>query len=270
MTTTRMCQLGGVSRSGYYRFRAAGQTPDRDLEVRAEIHDIVVEMPGYGRPRVTKELRRRGWVINHKRVRRILRQDNLLCLRKRRFVLTTDSKHGLPVYPNLANSMVLTGINQLWAADITYIRLLNEFIFLAVLLDVFSRRCIGWAVDQSLHAELALAALRMALKNRRPPPSLVHHSDQGVQYASHDYVAELNRQGIQISMSRKANPYDNAFAESFIKTLKYEEVYRQDYRDLRDVMKSLPRFIEQIYNRKRLHSALGFVPPAEFEEHLKS
>lgn len=197
-----------------------------------------------------------------------MREDNLLCLRRRKFVVTTDANHALSVYPNLARGMVLTGVNQLWVADITYIRLQIEFVYRAVLLDAFSRRVLGWALGRTLEDELTLAALRMALARRQPGPGLVHHSDRGVQYASRDYTALLGKHGIVISMSRKGNPYDNAVAESFLKTLKYEEVYRQDYRDLFDAYRSLEHFVEQVYNEKRLHSALGYLPPAEFEEAL--
>ena len=228
MTVERMCQLGGISRSGFYRMGSRSEAVDRDVELRDAIQRIAVEFPSYGRPRITAELRRRGWQVNPKRVYRILREDNLLCLRKRKFVVTTDSGHGLTIYPNLARGLVLSTIDQLWVADITYIRLELEFIYLAVVLDAFSRRVIGWALDRTLEDALTLSALGMALKQRQPKPGLVHHSDRGVQYASTDYTGLLNHHGIPISMSRTANPYDNAKAESFIKTVKYEEVYRQN------------------------------------------
>ena len=198
-----------------------------------------------------------------------VRSDNLLCVRRRKFLFTTDSRHGLPIYPNLVEGLVVTSIDQLWVADITYIRLQLEFVYLAVLLDAFSRRCLGWALRRSLEAALALEALRMALRHRRPKPGLVHHSDRGVQYASQDYATELQQHGIRISMSRTASPYDNAQAESFIKTLKYEEVYRTEYRSLEDARASIGEFLEKIYNRERLHSALGYCPPLEFERHLR-
>jgi len=217
---------------------------------------------------MTVELKRRGWAVNHKRVYRWMREDNLLCLRRRKFVVTTDSDHGLPVSPNLARTMTLTGLDQLWVADITYIRLELEFVYLAVILDAFSRREIGWALDRTLEAELTLQALRMALLRRRPAPGLVHHSDRGVQYASRDYTQLLHDHGVQISMSRKGNPWDNAACESFLKTLKYEEVYRTEYRDLADARTSIGVFLERVYNQKRLHSALGYLPPAEFERRL--
>jgi transposase InsO family protein len=219
---------------------------------------------------VTAELRRRGWGVNHKRVRRRMREDNLLCLRRRKFVVTTDSNHELPVYPNLAGDLVLTGLDQLWVADITYIRLELEFVYLAVILDAYSRRAIGWALERTLEDELSLAALRMALRARSPAPGLVHHSDRGLQYASKDYTDLLKAYQIDISMSRKGNPYDNARCESFLKTLKYEEVYRQEYRDLGEARAGIERFIEKVYNQKRLHSALGYRPPAEFERALSA
>jgi transposase InsO family protein len=263
-----MCTLADVSRAGVYRFPPEPPGPDPDMELRDALQRIALEFPSYGRPRMTAELQRRGWAVNHKRVYRLMREDNLLCLRKRQFVVTTDSDHGLPVYPNLARGMALTGLDQLWVADITYIRLELEFVYLAVMLDAFSRRVIGWALDRTLEAALALQALRLALARRRPAPGLVHHSDRGVQYASHDYTQLLQEHGIRISMSRKANPWDNAACESFLKTLKYEEVYRTEYRDLADARASIGAFLEKVYNQKRLHSALGYLPPAEFERGL--
>jgi putative transposase len=197
-----------------------------------------------------------------------MREDNLLCLRRKKFVVTTDSNHDRPVYPNLAGSMVLTDIDQLWVADITYIRLETEFVYLAVVLDAHSRRVIGWALNRTMEGDLAIAALRMAVRRRSPAPGLVHHSDRGIQYASKDYTDLLKEHRIAISMSRKGNPYDNATCESFMKTLKCEEVYRQDYRDLAEVLASIGGFIERVYNEKRLHSALGYRPPAEFERML--
>jgi putative transposase len=262
-----MCLAAQVSRASYYRF-VGSVAEDPDMELRSVIQKIALSMPTYGYRRVQAELERRGHQVNHKRVRRIMREDNLLCLRRRSFVRTTDSRHGFTVYPNLAKEMVLTDINQLWVADITYIRLRSEFVYLAVILDAFSRRVIGWELSDSLAAELALGALRMALKGRNFAPGLVHHSDRGVQYASHEYTQLLRQHGIQISMSRRGNPYDNAQAESFMKTLKYEEVYRSDYYDQHHVRNSVGRFLEKVYNQKRLHSALSYVPPAEFERDL--
>lgn len=263
-----MCALAKVSRAGFYRPPADAPQADRDMALRDALQRIALEFPSYGWPRMTMELKRRGWAVNHKRVYRLMREDNLLCLRKRKFVVTTDSEHGLPIYPNLARQMTLVGLDQLWVADLTYIRLELEFVYLAVILDAFSRRVIGWALDRQLDTELTLKALRRALVRRRPAPGLVHHSDRGVQYASRDYTQLLHDHGIQISMSRKANPWDNAACESFIKTLKYEEVYRTEYRDLVEARASIGAFLEKVYNQKRLHSALGYLPPVEFERGL--
>ena len=267
----RMAKLGGVSQRGFYRFRARPEiAPDQDMNLRDAIQRIALEWPAYGRPRITAELRRRGWVVNAKKVYRLLREDNLLCVRKRKFIVTTNSNHGLHVYPNRAAGMVLTGIDQLWLADITYIRLLEEFVYLALILDAYSRKGIGWALGRTLEATLTLEALKMALARRRPAAGLVHHSDRGVQYAASDYTDLLNSSGIVISMSRKGNPWDNAACESFIKTLKYEEVLRNEYRDLAEAHASIQAFIEKVYNQKRLHSALGYLPPAEFEAQLRA
>jgi putative transposase len=269
LTIERMVKLGRVSRSGFYRFNEDAESgPDPDMDLRDAIQRIALEWPSYGRPRITRELRRQRWTVNPKRVYRLLREDNLLCVRKRKFVVTSNSNHGLHVYPNLAADMVLTGVDQLWRADITYIRLCEEFVFLAVILDAFSRRVIGWALDRYMEDELTLTALRMAIKQRGVSPELVHHSDRGSQYASNDYTDLLKANSIRISMSRKANPWDNAQCESFMKTLKYEEVLRNEYRDLAEARASIVQFIEKVYNRKRLHSALGYVPPAEFEAQL--
>ena len=268
MTVERMCALARVSRAGFYRHPTDAPQVDRDMALRDALQRVALEFPSYGWPRMTRQLKRRGWAVNHKRVYRLMREDNLLCLRKRKFVVTTESDHGLPVYPNLARQMTLTGLDQLWVADLTYIRLELEFVYLAVILDAFSRRVIGWALDRELSTALTLEALRMALRRRRPAPGLVHHSDRGVQYASHDYTDLLQEHGIQISMSRKGNPWDNAACESFIKTLKYEEVYRTEYRNLAEARASIGAFLEKIYNQKRLHSALGYLPPAEFERGL--
>jgi transposase InsO family protein len=263
-----MCARAQVSRAGFYRYRPATRKPDPDMALRDALQRVALEFPSYGWRRMTAELQRCGWAVNHKRVYRLMREDNLLCLRKRKFVVTTDSDHGLPIYPNLARALVLTGLDQLWVADLTYVRLEQEFVYLAVILDAFSRRVIGWALERTLEAALTGQALRMALVRRRPAPGLVHHSDRGVQYASRDYTQLLQDHGIQISMSRKGNPWDNAACESFIKTLKYEEVYRTEYRDLADARASIGAFLDKVYNQKRLHSALGYLPPAEFERGL--
>jgi len=267
----RLCALAEVSRAGFYRWRHAplGQEESAGMDVRDEIQRIALEWPCYGWRRMRAELRERGWTVNHKRVRRIMREDNLLGIRKRKFVVTTtDSQHGRQVYPNLAAGLVLTGINQLWVADITYIRLEAEFVYLGVVIDACSRRVIGWALDRTVEDDLTLAALRMALELRRPAPGLVHHSDRGSQYASGVYTDLLKAHGCQISMSHKASPWENAACESWMKTLKYEEVYRQEYRDLAEARVSIEQFIEKVYNQKRLHSALGYRSPVEFEKTL--
>jgi putative transposase len=261
-----LCQMTGLHRAGFYRWRMPRHATPVEMELRDQMQRIALESPAYGYRRITAELQQRGVEINHKRVLRMMREDNLLCVRRRRaFVVTTDSRHHLPVYPNLAPEIEPASINQLWVADITYIRLRTEFVYLAVVLDAFSRRVIGWALGRTLEAELAVTALRMALAERRPASGLVHHSDRGVQYASHDYTELLKQHQATISMSRKGNPYDNAACESFMKTLKYEEVYRNEYRDFHDAHASIGEFLERVYNQKRLHSALGYVPPAEFE-----
>ena len=259
-----------MSRAGFYRWQQGSPAIDHDLDLRDQMQRIAVEYPYYGWRRMQRELEERGWAVNHKRVRRIMQEDNLLCLRRRKFVLTTDSSHDRPVYPNLAGELELTGLHQLWVADITYIRLEREFVYLAVVLDAFSRRVIGWALDRSLEDELTLAALRMALRERQPKPGLVHHSDRGVQYASVDYTNLLKDHQIRISMSRRGNPYDNAICESFMKTLKYDEVHRQEYRDLEEARSCIQQFLETVYNQKRLHSALGYCSPMNFEQSLSA
>jgi len=269
LTIGRMVELGGVSRASFYRYGGGCVAlPTRDMDLRDAIQRVALEWPSYGRPRITAELRRQGWVVNPKRVYRLMREDNLLCVRKRKFMVTTDSNHDRRVYPNLAGEMVLTRIDQLWVADITYIRLASEFVYLAVVIDAFSRRVIGWALEVTVEDDLPLAALRMALELRRPAPGLVHHSDRGSQYASGDYTDLLKAHGCQISMSHKASPWENAGCESWMKTLKAEEVYRQEYRDLAEARASIAQFIDEVYNHKRLHSALGYRPPVEFEQAL--
>ncbi len=275
LTIERMVELGRVSRSGFYRFdSSAAARADPHMDLRDATQRIALEWPCYGRPRITAELRDRGWTVNQTLVYRLMREDNLLCVRKRKFVVTTDSNHTRKIYPNLARDMIVTVPDQLWRADITYIRLRDEFVFLAVVLDAYSRRVIGWELDRTMEDSLTLAALRMALSRRAPqsqeqPTGLVHHSDRGSQYASNDYTDLLKERGIEISMSRKGNPWDNAACESFMKTLKYEEVLRNDYRDLAEARASIAEFLDKVYNHKRLHSALGYMPPAKFEARHK-
>ena len=267
----RMCQLAQVSRAGFYRSLQEAQPVEEEMMVRAEIQQVALEhRRRYGYRRITAELRRRGLLVNHKRVGRLMREDNLLAVQPRAFVVTTDSDHALEVALNLASRLTLTGMNQLWVADITYIRLKREFVYLAVLLDAYSRKVVGGALERTLAARLPIAALAHALAERHPPPGLVHHSDRGVQYASEAYVTLLRTHHMIPSMSRPANPYDNASCESFMKTLKREEIYANTYRDLDHLRVNLAAFIEQYYNRDRLHSALGYHTPEEFEHATSS
>jgi putative transposase len=264
-----MCQLAQVSRAGFYRSFQEEQPQQEEMELRAIIQEIFLEHRArYGYRRVTKELRRRGVIVNRKRVQRLMQEDNLLAIQPKAFVTTTDSQHECEVYLNLASRMKLTGINQLWVADITYIRLQGEFVYLAVILDAFSRKVVGWELARTLSCELTKRALERAIATRQPAPGLVHHSDRGVQYAAQQYVDLLQQHQIIPSMSRPANPYDNAGCESFMKTLKREEIYAGDYRDFEDLRQHLADFIDHYYNRVRLHSTLAYRPPEEFEQSL--
>jgi transposase InsO family protein len=268
-----------VNRGSYYRAAglASGAAPaalapspeNAAMALRDAIERIVLAFPGYGYRRVTHQLRRDGIVANHKRVLRVMRQESLLCQLKRRWVKTTDSEHGLRVYPNLlahAGWQQLTGINQAWVADITSIRLRQEFVYRAVLLDAYSRRVVGWSLSRTIESDLVLAALERALATRRPAAGFIHHSDRGVQYACREYVQRLEAAGARVSMSAKATPRDNAQAERFFRTLKEEEVYLHDYETYEEGEQAIDRFIEAVYNEQRLHSALGYRPPAEFEQ----
>ncbi len=272
LSVERMCQVSGVSRAGYYRSLATEQPEQEQMQVRSAIQQVVLEhRHRYGYRRVTRELRARGLAVNHKRVLRMMREDNLLAVQPRQFVVTTtDSSHSLEVAVNLARRLNLSGTNQLWVADITYIQLWREFVYLAVVLDGFSRKVVGWALSRSLSSRVAVAALQRAIAERQPRPGLVHHSDRGVQYASREYSALLEKHHMLASMSRPGNPYDNARCESFMRTLKREEIHASSYRDLEDLQAHIAGFIEEYYNQKRLHSALGYLSPRDFEQALEN
>ena len=263
----QMCRLADVSRAGYYRQWRASEPAREETALRDVIQRLSLSHRFYGYRRITALLRQMGWAVNHKRVQRIRQTDNLLCVTGRTFrPATTDSRHRFSVYPNLARRMTPSIANQLWVADITYVRLGESFVYLAVILDAWSRRVVGWALDDHLQASLALVALEMALTTRPVTPGeLIHHSDRGVQYACGDYIARLVAAGIQPSMSRVGCPWDNAMAESFMRTLKHEEVNGQSYRDMADAHCRIEAFIEEVYNRQRLHSALAYRPPVMFE-----
>jgi putative transposase len=267
----RLCALSGVSRAGYYRRLAPKAARRDDADLRDLIQRVALEHRAYGYRRIAHELGRQGLIVNMKRVLRLTRKDNLIALRRRPFVpQTTMSRHGFDIAPNLTRSLKPSGLDQIWVADITYVRLAEAFVYLAVILDAFSRRVVGWALADHLEAGLALEALDMALGLRDPAPDqLIHHSDRGVQYASLAYLARLRERKIAVSMSRPANPYDNAKAESFMKTLKHEEVNATTYADIDEARRRIGLFVEDVYNEKRLHSALGYKPPTEFEAELR-
>ena len=270
LSIEHMCELAHVSRASFYRSFREQRPVEEEMEIRSGIQQIAIEhRRRYGYRRISAELRRRGMQVNHKRVMRIMAEDNLLAVQRKSFVVTTNSNHEFEVYLNLASRMKVTGINQLWVADITYIRLQREFVYLAVVLDAFSRKVVGWELDRTLAIRLPLAALQQAIVERAPGPGLVHHSDLGLQYASAEYVGVLRRHQMLPSMSRPANPYDNASCESFIKTLKREEIYANRYQDLGHMRGNIEEFIEQYYNKQRLHSALGYCSPEEFEQQSK-
>ncbi|MBV9037661.1 MAG: IS3 family transposase, partial [Acidobacteriaceae bacterium] len=269
LTIERMCTLAAVSRAGYYRFCAPAPGADTDEEesrLRDAIQREAIESRHYGYRRVTRALRDQGWEVNHKRVARLMREDGLLAIRKRRFLpQTTDSEHEFEVALNVARQLIPTAINQLWVADITYVRLGRVDVFLAVVMDAYSRRIVGWNLAPKITTELALTALRNAIASRQPAPGLIHHSDRGVQYASVAYVDTLLQHGMIPSMSRPGNPYDNAKCERFLKTLKQEEIRCFEYRDIEDLRTHLTVFFDRYYNATRLHSALGYLSPEEFE-----
>jgi putative transposase len=261
-----LCKLFEVSRSWYYEKPTKVERQTReDVALRDAIEHLVLEFPGYGYRRVTEALKRQGWRINHKKVLRMMRKESLLCQLKKRFRPTTDSAHSLGIYPNLIKDAALNGPDQVWVADITYVRLPTSFCYLASILDDYSRYCVGWSLSRWIDTRLTLEALEMALASRRPSAGLIHHSDRGVQYASGEYIGRLQEVGALISMAAVGNPYENAKAESFFRTLKIEEVYLKDYRTFEEAGQNMGHFIEEVYNKKRLHSSLGYLPPVEFE-----
>lgn len=275
ISITKACSCLDMSRSGYYKMKSnIALASEADKSIRKNIEKIALKFSRYGYRRITKEMHRKGEVINHKKVLRIMREECLLCKPKKKFrITTTDSNHNCRIYPNLTKDLRLTAINQLWAADITYVHMLHESVYLAVILDIFSRKCIGWELSKNIDTQLTITALNRAVAKRNCDnfSELIHHSDRGVQYASDDYVSLLNELGIKISMSRKGNPYDNAFAESFMKTLKVEEVYLKEYKAFDEAYNNIKKFIEVVYNKKRIHSGIGYMTPEEYEaEALKT
>jgi putative transposase len=273
LSVSRSAELLGASRSGYYRWLRDRERKscESDLLLREEVQQVALDYPRYGYRRVKVELGNRGYLVGARKVLGLMRMDNLLCVRKRYRLCTTDSNHGMPVYENLARDLLVTGINQLWVADITYIHLPREFVYLAAILDVYSRRCVGWELSHRIDTQLVLSALHKALKSRGIlPEGLIHHSDQGAQYASREYVDCLEEHGVRVSMSRRGNPYDNAYAETFMKTLKYEEVYLNEYETFKEARENIERFIDEVYNQKRLHSSIGYRSPIEYEKTLNT
>lgn len=265
LSIQRLCQLLEVSRSWFYARQGQPEANSAEVALRAAIEQIVLEFPGYGYRRVTKQLQRDGWIVNHKRVLRIMREEALLCQLQRRFVPTTNSRHAYRRYPNLLVGRTLDAPDQAWVADITYIQLPTAFVYLATLLDAYSRYCVGWQLSRSIDTQLTLAALEHALLTRSPRSGLIHHSDQGVQYANDGYIERLAMAEAQISMAAVGNPYENAKAERFFRTLKEEEVYLNQYDSFADAETNIGHFIADVYNVKRLHSSLGYLPPAEYE-----
>jgi transposase InsO family protein len=274
ISINRATQLLNVNRSGFYKWKTRSISNPKllvyEMKVKNEIQKIAIEFPRYGYRRITAELRNRGLTVNHKKILRFMKEDNLLCVKKRFKPLTTNSNHNFMKYPNMLTDLDITGPNQVWASDITYIQLIKEFVYLAVIIDLFTRKCIGWDLSRNLDTQLTLNALNKAINTRWDDNirELIHHSDQGVQYASTSYIDRLAEFNIKVSMSRKGNPYDNAFVESFIKTLKYEEIYLKEYESFPDAQSNIDRFIVEVYNRKRLHSSLGYRSPDDFEKEL--